>query len=196
VRRLPTPAEPRIPLLSLDEAKAAAAEAGVPEGVAELNVFRVWLHNPKLARWLSDFLMGLLWEGKLDPRLRELIIMRLGWATASEYEWTQHWRIALGLKMSERDVLGVRDWQSHDFGPAEQAVLSAVDETLEQGFVSGPTWEACAQHVSADPAVLLEVVSAVGLWRMVSTHLRTLEVPLEVGVEAWPPDGARPSGAS
>ena len=193
MRRLPTPAEPRIPLLPQDQAKAAAADAGIPEVVAELSVFRVWLHHPKLARWLSDFLMGMLWEGKLDARLRELIIMRLGWATESEYEWTQHWRIALGLKVPERDVLGVRDWQNHDFGAAERAVLAAVDETVADGFVSEQTWNACVEHVSDDPAVLLEVVSAVGLWRMVSTHLRTLEVPLEDGVDAWPPDGERPS---
>jgi hypothetical protein len=46
--------------------------------------------------------------------------------------------------------------------------------------------------VSDDPQVLLELVSAVGLWRMVSTHLRSLEVPLEDGVTAWPPDGRGP----
>ena len=41
--------------------------------------------------------------------------------------------------------------------------------------------------------VLLELVSAIGLWRMVSGVLRSLEVPLEEGVSSWPPDGAAPS---
>ena len=186
-------AGPRLPLLSIDDAKAAAAEAGVSELVAELNVFRVWLHHPKLARWLSDMLMGLLWEGRLDARLRELVIMRLGWATRSDYEWTQHWRIALGLKVPEADILGVRDWQRYDgFGPAERAVLAAVDETLADGAVSVETWHECVTDVSDDPQVLLELVSAIGLWRMVSAQLRTLEVPLEDGVESWPPDGQAP----
>jgi hypothetical protein len=40
----------------------------------------------------------MLWHGKLDPRLRELVIMRIGWLTASDYEWTQHWRVAQGLR--------------------------------------------------------------------------------------------------
>lgn len=185
--------EARLPLLSPDAAKAAAAEAGVPEMVADLNVFRVWLHHPKLARWLSDMLMGLLWEGRLDARLRELIIMRLGWATRSDYEWTQHWRIAVGLKVPEADILGVRDWRNHEgFGPAERAVLAAVDETLADGAVSAATWKECVAHVSDEPQVLLELVSAIGLWRMVSAQLRTLEVPLEDGVESWPPDGQPP----
>jgi alkylhydroperoxidase family enzyme len=185
--------EPRLPLLPLDEAKAAAAAVGVPDLAAELSVFRIWLHHPKLAKWLSDLLMGLLWEGRLDPRLRELVIMRLGWATHSDYEWTQHWRIALGLKVPEADLLGVRDWRNHQpFGPAERAVLAAVDETLADGAVSAATWAACVDNVSDDPQVLLELVSAVGLWRMVSGILRTLEVPLEDGVSSWPPDGTGP----
>lgn len=187
----------RLPLLSVDEAKAAAAEAGVPVVVAELNVFRVLLHHPPLAKWFSDFLMGLLWEGRFDRRLRELVIMRLGWATGSVYEWTQHWSIARLLDVSEEDLLGVRDWVQHNgFGPAERAVLAATDETLETGKVGPQTWQACTEHVSNDPQVLLELVSVIGLWRMVSGLLRSVEIPLEDGLQAWPPDGTPPPSGS
>ena len=187
-------AEPRIPLLSVEDAKSAAAAAGMSELAADLNVFRVWLHHPKLARWMWDMLMGLLWDARLDARLRELVIMRLGWATRSDYEWTQHWRIALGLKVPEADILGVRDWKNHEgFGPADRAVLAAVDETLADGAVSAETWQECVTHVSDEPHVLLELVSSIGLWRMVSAQLRTLEIPLEDGVQSWPPDGQAPA---
>ena len=64
----------------------------------------------------------------LDARLRELVIMRIGWATGSVYEWTQHWRVALQLGVDEADVLAVRDWRSSDrFGPVERAVLAYTD---------------------------------------------------------------------
>jgi alkylhydroperoxidase family enzyme len=185
--------EPRIPLLDADAAMAAAKAAGVPEIAADLNAFRVWLHHPTLAKWLSDLLMGLLWEGTLDARLRELVIMRLGWSTGSDYEWTQHWRIALGVGVDEADVLAVRDWRTSDrYGDAERAVLAATDETVEHGAISAATWQSCTTHVSDDPQVLLELVTAVGLWRMVSGILRSLDVPLEDGVTSWPPDGQAP----
>ena len=185
--------EPRIPMLDPDAAKAAAVGAGVPEIAADLNVFRVWLHHPKLARWLSDLLMGLLWDGHLDARLRELVIMRLGWATRSEYEWAQHWRIATGLGIDEVDLVAVRDWRAHEgFGPAERAVLAATDETIADGAISAATWQACVEHVSADEQVLLELVSAIGLWRMVSGILRSVDIPVEDGVAAWLPDGEAP----
>jgi alkylhydroperoxidase family enzyme len=184
---------PRLPLLSAEEASRRAEECGVPAYMTRLSVFRVWLHHPRVAKKLSDLLGVLLFDARLDTRLRELIIMRLGWTTDSVYEWTQHWRIATDLGVSPEDLVGVRDWQNHGaFGPAERAVLTAVDETVEHGCVSGPTWEALRAHVSDDPEVLIEVLTAVSGWRMVSALLRSLEVPLEPGVARWPPDGVPP----
>lgn len=183
----------RIRLLDPDEALSRAVDHGLPAALADLNVFRALLHHPPLARWCSEFLMGLLFEAELDHRLRELVIMRLGWATGSEYEWTQHWAIAQGLGISEEDLLGVRHWPDHPgFSDADRAVLAATDETLADGTVSPATWTACVEHVSDEPQVLLEMVSAIGLWRLVSGLLRTLDIPLEDGVTGWPPDGRAP----
>lgn len=189
----PTGSNLRIPLLSPADARAAADDAGVPAALADLNVFRVLLHHPALARRLSDSLLGLLVEGRLDPRLRELVIMRLGWVTASDYEWTQHWRIALGTGISAEDLAAVPHWEDHEpFGAADRAVLAATDETLRSGTITDATWQACTAHVSSDPEVVLELLAAIGLWRMVSGILRSLDVPLEDGVDSWPPDGRGP----
>jgi hypothetical protein len=40
--------------------------------------------------------------------------------------------------------------------------------------------------------VLIELVTAIGAWRMIASILRTLQVPLEDGVASWPPDGRSP----
>ena len=182
----------RVDPLPGGDAKAAAEAAGIPVLFADLNVFRVLLRHPKVAKPVNDLLLSLLVEPELDARLRELVIMRLGWASGSVYEWTQHWPIALRAGLDDADVLAVRDWRSHDgFGPAERAVLAATDETLTDGRVSDETWAACVAHVG-DEAALLELVAALGLWRMIAGVLRTLDVPLEDGVTPWPPDGRSP----
>lgn len=187
--------QPRVSLLPVDEAMAAADEAGVPNYMAELNIFRVLLNHPGLARGLNDLLATMLWHGALDSRLRELVIMRIGWLTASEYEWTQHWRVAQGLGVSPDDLLGVREWQSYKgFGAAERAVLAATDDVVHHGAVSAESWAACERELGADRAVLIELVTAIGAWRMVASILRSLQVPLEDGVAGWPPDGQAPSG--
>lgn len=184
--------EPRIERLSLDEAGAAAQAVGLVPQFAELNVFRVLLHQPGLAKAISDLLVTLLFRGALAPRLRELVILRIGWVTASEYEWTQHWRVALELGVPEADALAVRDWRSSEcLGPADRAVLAATDETLETGAISAATWAECERQLGS-PAELLDLVASIGTWRLLSQLLRSLEIPLEDGVAAWPPDGRIP----
>ncbi len=183
----------RVPRLPLNEAKAAADEAGVPDYMAELAIFQVLLNHPKLAGALNDLLATMLWRGTLDSRLRELVIMRIGWLTASDYEWTQHWRVAQGLGVSADDLLGVRDWQAHQaFGAAERAVLSATDDVVRDGAVSSESWLACQRELGTDPALSVELVTAIGAWRMVASILHSLQVPLEDGLASWPPDGRAP----
>jgi alkylhydroperoxidase family enzyme len=189
----PPTKDARVPRLPADEAKAAADEAGVPGYMAELAIFQVLLNHPKLACALNDLLATMLWRGTLDARLRELAIMRIGWLTSSDYEWTQHWRVAQGLGVSADDLLGVRDWQGYKaFGPAERAVLAATDDVVHDGAVSAESWAACQREFGADPAVLVELVTAIGAWRMVASILHSLQVPLEDGVASWPPDGQSP----
>lgn len=184
----------RIPLLPVDEAKAAADEAGVPDYMAELSIFQTLLNHPQLAGPFNDLLATMLWHGALDRRLRELVIMRIGWLTECNYEWTQHWRVASRLGVSAEDLLGVRDWPSHNgFGPTERAVLAATDDVVRDGAVSAASWADCERELGGDKTVLIELVTVIGAWRMVSSILQSLEVPLEEGVAAWPPDGQSPS---
>lgn len=183
-----------MPWLPVAEAKAAADEAGVPDYMAELAIFQVLLNHPKLASGLNDLLARMLWQGKLDTRLRELAIMRIAWLTACEYEWSQHWRVAQGLRVSADDLAGVRDWQSYPaFGSAERAVLAATDDVVRNGSVSAESWAACKQEFGDDHATLVELVTAISAWRMVSSILLSLEVPLEDDVVSWPPDGQPPT---
>jgi alkylhydroperoxidase family enzyme len=184
--------EARVPRLGVDEARAAAEAHGLPAQMAELSVFRVLLRNPGLAKALQGMLVALLFRGGLDARLRELAILRIGWVTRSEYEWTQHWRVSKQLGLPDDALLAVRDWRASTvLTDADRAVLAATDETLESGSISAATWAALEKHLS--PEHRIELVAAIGNWRMFSSLLRSLEIPLEDGVAAWPPDGRRPS---
>lgn len=186
----------RIKLLPVDEAKARGREAGVSSSMSHMNIYRALLNHPDLAGATAAQLSMLLWRAnRLDNRLRELIIMRIAWRTGSVYEWTQHWHVARRIGMSEADTLSVRDWRAADgLDAPARAVLAATDETLDNGRVSDATWDACKIHVGGEPE-LMEMVVAIGNWRTFSEVLRSLNIPLEDGVEAWPPDGATPPAA-
>jgi alkylhydroperoxidase family enzyme len=183
--------EGRLTRLSAEEARRRLAP-GMPERYAELSVFQMALKDPPVAEAMAGLLGALLDRGCLDARLRELAIMRIGWSTGSVYEWTQHWRVATALGMEPADILGVRDWSTHDgYGPIERAVLQATDDTVQTGVIAEPTWRAL-RELFTDDAQLFELVIAINHWRLYSSVLRTLEVPLEDGVAPWPPDGRTP----
>ena len=179
----------RVPRLPLDVARAAADEAGVPDYMAELNIFQVLLNHPKLARVVNDLLAMMLWHGVLDPRLRELAIMRIGWLTASDYEWTQHWRVATTAGIPQEDILAVRDWRNSErLTPADRAILAATDECLDGKSISDAAWAEVVRHVT-DPEQQVEFIIAMGNWMMFSLLFRNLRIPLAEGVTVWPPDG-------
>ncbi len=186
----------RIPMMSVEEARMIAAREGLPEIMAPLSVFRVLLHHPALARSLAGLLKMLLLEGnQLDGRLRELIIMRIGWLTGSNYEWTQHWRFARDMGIPADVLLACRSWESSTIlTAADRAILRATDETMEAGRISDATWSECERHVESIQA-RLELVVAIGNWRTFSQLLLTLRIPLEEGLEDWMPDGLRPARA-
>ncbi|MEM8605757.1 MAG: carboxymuconolactone decarboxylase family protein [Myxococcota bacterium] len=184
---------PRVPLLSIDEAKEAAAEVGIVEVKAGLSMYRVLLRQPQLAKRVSDMMETLSTQSEFDTRLRELIIMRIGWSNGGVYEWSLHWLLAQQFGVEERDLLAVRDWEAHDHWSAvDRAILRATDETLASGAISQTTWDECAKHFPTDRE-RLELVAIIGNWKMISELLKNLEVPLENGIAAWPPDGVPPS---
>ena len=58
------------------------------------NVLKTLARHPKLLkRWLP-FANHVLFKSSLSPRIREIIILRIGWLCRSEYEWTKNVRIA------------------------------------------------------------------------------------------------------
>jgi alkylhydroperoxidase family enzyme len=181
-----------VPMLSPEEAAHAAERVGLPAFLAKLNIFRVLLRRGRFAKGFSDAL-GYLLSGKaLDARLRELAIMRIAWRTGSDYEWTQHWAIARQIGVCEEDLLAVRDGvDSERFDKAERAVMEAVDVAVAGGAIPREVLAALKQHMSDD--AVLELVATVAGWAMVSVLLRSLEVPLEEGLDGWPPDGVSPS---
>lgn len=183
----------RVDLLPPQEAREAAEAVGLVSAFADLNIFRVLLHRPKTAKALGDLLLSLLFGGELDARLRELLIMRIGWSTGSDYEWTQHWRLAREqFGCSDQDLLKLRgDWRSSShFGEDENVLLGAVDELLERGTLSADLAARCLERFGRNATI--EITTAVGCWQLVSKLTRSLEIPLENGVASWPPDGVAP----
>ncbi len=169
--------------------------AGLPPAAASRTVYRVLANNPTVLNVVATQIQTLIRKNSLPHRLRELMIMRIGWVTGSVYEWTSHWHICMELGIPPEDVLAVRDWRSsNQLSPADRAVLQAVDETLAGKTIGDKTWAEITRHVTL-PGQQVELVIDIANWVFASIFLRNLKIPLEAGIAAWPPDGLRPANA-
>ena len=179
----------RVPMVALERARELGEAMGLPVRRTQSEAFRTVANNPGVARVAFSQLMQLLENNKFDTRLRELMIMRIGWVTGSVYEWTQHWRVATTAGVPPEDILAVRDWRdAARLGAADRAILAATDECLAGKSISDAAWAEVAKHVT-DPAQQVEFVVAMGNWLLFSMLFRNLRIPLAEGVKAWPPDG-------
>src|SRR5437870_1270961 len=122
-----------LPLLSIDESTRLCAELGIDRAWATLNVWRGLLQNPSAAAGFSAVVNALMFHNKVSARARELIILRVGWRTGSEYVFCQHVRISRELQMSDEEILGVRDPQRcHAYSETDLALFDLADELHEQ----------------------------------------------------------------
>ena len=179
----------RVPMVSLERARDLGAAMGMPARRTGSEAFRVAANNPGVARVAFSQLLQLLEHNTLDIRLREMMIMRIGWVTGSVYEWTQHWRVAAQAGIPPEDILAVRDWKDAPrLTAADKAILAATDECLEGRSISDTVWEEVARHVP-DPGQQVEFVVAMGNWMAFSLLFRNLRIPLTPDLAPWPPDG-------
>lgn len=182
----------RFPGVPVEQALEIGRELGVDATRSSRNWFRALAHNPHAAKGVCVLVDALLFHNTIPTRLRELMILRIAWVTGSEYEWSQHWRIARAAGLSEEDVLATQNWRaSTRMTPTDRAVLAAVDDTLQFGKVSNDVWEECANQLGG-PAELVEMMLIIGNWTMFSQFLQSMEVPLEEGLTTWPPKGIAP----
>jgi alkylhydroperoxidase family enzyme len=116
---------------------------------------------------------------KLDPRLRELAVMRTGWAKESRFVLFPHRKNARDAGVTEAQIESVLSWSSADcFGPVERAVLAYTDAlVLSSGRVSDAEF-AALQTVLSDEEIL-ELTYAVSLYDMQAIMSRALRLEFD-----------------
>jgi alkylhydroperoxidase family enzyme len=154
-----------------------------------LAITRTFARHPAMAAARKE--LGYInQQMKLDPRTRELVILRIGWNCQSAYEWAQH----VGSFGKAREMgLPVekiaRGPAAPGWSPVELALLTATDELYRDSSISDRTWSSLAMHF--DAATILNVVVSVAQYRQVSVALNTFGVPGEPGDEPLPVIGSQ-----
>jgi 4-carboxymuconolactone decarboxylase len=158
--------------------------SGAPDAPRVPNVIAVLMHHPKLAGpWLT-YNGVLLNEAALDPKHRELMILRVAWRTRSEYEWVQHVRLGRQLGITDDEIETVADSGTHTWSPLEADLLDATDQLLDQYCIDDETWARLAQQL--DERQLFEVVFAVGSYTCLSMAFKSFGFTLDPELVDYP----------
>ena len=120
-----------------------------------------WFANhPKLAlgwlRYNQDLNNGLL-----DPRLREIVILRVSWRYRSDYEWVQHVLIAAPLGIGPEHLAGIKEGpEAAIWTPEERDCLRAVDQLTTHHDIDDELWAALSARF--DTAEMMETTRNAG----------------------------------
>lgn len=144
-----------------------------------LNIFRMLPHAETVMRGFVQLGTAILSRALLEPRLRELAILRVAACSPAAYEWQQHVPIALacGATAAEIAALERGDAEADCFGEREKVLLRFTDALLTGPRVDDATLAAMRRLYS--DRELCEAILTIGYYMMVARFLETTGVELE-----------------
>lgn len=116
---------------------------------------------------------------KLPPYLRELALLRTGFASGSQFVFSQHAKTGRAAGVPDAKIEAIPSWSSSDvFDATDRAVLAYTDAlVLEDGRVQDGTFNELKKHL--DDEAILELSYAIGTYRMHAIITRALRLEFD-----------------
>lgn len=181
--RLSTPRIPALPPQQWDAATTKLLAPMVARG-SDLNVFRTLANHPDLLRRWMVFTNHVMFKSTLPQRVRELLILRVGFLCGSEYEWGVHAMMARQSGMSDEDLRAIQAGPgSTALNESERLLMQATDELHNDNFVTEAAWQGLSAHF--DTRQMMDIVFTVGQYKLVSMMLNTFGVQPDPGLPGF-----------
>ena len=166
--KLPLPADADLP----EEIRTALA------ALPPLNVFRMVAALPASFRPFLELGGSLLAGAEIDPRTREIAILRVAHVTGAAYEWAQHVQLgrAVGVSAAEIEALA-GDAAAAALDPDGALACRAAEEISRDVRLSDEALELLIDRWGAKGAA--ELILCVSYYNMVSRFLESTRVPIE-----------------
>jgi alkylhydroperoxidase family enzyme len=120
------------------------------------NLHKLLVNSPDMARAFSGIGGYIRFKSKLDPRLRELAILQVGWMEKSEYEFTHHVKIGKEFGVTDQDIDGLMaetEGKPSRLEPLARAILKGAREMVRGLAMSDSTFaeikkQLCDEHMT------------------------------------------------
>jgi len=115
---------------------------------------------------------------ELDPMLREVAILRVGYLSKSAYEIFHHEGLGRQIGLSDAQIAAIKAGRPDPaLNPAQAAVMAFADDVIVNVRAGDATLAAVRAHLS-DQAVV-DLILVIGLYMTVSRLLETAGVELD-----------------
>ena len=154
-------------------------QSGLPQNAPPANAFRMFAHAPAVGSATMRLVFALLTETALDPKRRELVILRAAQRCDCRYAWGQHVAIACGVGVEEAQITALE---------CGETPSTLIDEHVSTAFVLADkvlTTCRATDHTLAlvrnlfSTREVVELLLLIGYFRMICVIMTTLEVDVE-----------------
>ena len=155
------------------------------------NLHKLLVNSPDMAKAFNGIGNFIRFKSKLDPRLRELAILQVGWLERSEYEFTHHVKIGKEFGVTDEDIQAIfleTEGKPSKLEPLAKAILKGAREMVRDIGMSDATFVEIKQHLSNEH--MTDLVLTIAFYCAVVRVLGTLKIDVEPDympyLERWP----------
>ena len=146
------------------------------------NVWKMAAHSPSTLLHLIRLGNYILTKTKLNPKLREMAILREAVILDCEYVRSAHVVFGKEVGITNQQLMAINDWEnSGTFSEEEQAVLRFTDEVVKFAKVTDETFSDLGRYL--EQGMMVELALTIGYYGM----LARIILPFEVDLSDEPP---------
>jgi alkylhydroperoxidase family enzyme len=156
-----------------------------------ISLHRALVNSPKAARAFSGLGGFIRYGSKLDPRLRELAILQVGWLARSPYEWSHHVKLGHDFGVTDAEIQALIDdtaGKPTTLDGLSKMVLKAAREITSDGAMADTTFAALQAELGTEQVIDLTI--AISFYNAVVRVLATLQIDVEPDympyLQRWP----------
>lgn len=145
-----------------------------------INLHKAVVNSPEARVAAAPLGQYIRWKSKVNPRLRELAILQVGYIARSDYEWSHHIKISRDFGVTDEDIRALIDDTNGcptDLDPLTAAVLQGAREMTNILTMSDGTFSYLKSQMPLD--ALVDLVIVIAQYNSVVRLLATLQIDVE-----------------
>src|SRR3954452_6220623 len=145
-----------------------------------INLYKALVHSPDATRSFLELARYIRYHSRLDPRLREMAILQVGYSAKSPYEYSHHVKIGREFGVTDDDIRAIEAetrGEPSALPPLTQAILRAARELTAQPSLSDETF--AALRAGLDNERIVDLLLIISVYAGVVRLLAALQIDVE-----------------